>query len=209
MLPPRILDISPPIRPSLAVWPGDTPFRQDFLLRMDQGANLDLSTITSTVHLGAHADGPRHYGLNAQGIGERPLAPYLGPCQVISVHVAPGARIFPADLPEPVAAPRVLLCTRSFPDPDRFNEDFAALSPELVEHLAAAGVVLVGIDTPSIDPFSSKALESHQAVLRHDLSVLEGLVLDAVPPGLYTLVALPLRILDGDASPVRAVLLSD
>lgn len=205
----RIIDISPPIRPSLAVWPGDTPFRQDFLARMDQGANLDLSSITSTLHLGAHADGPRHYGLGAAGIGERPLEPYLGPCQVIVVRVSPGARILPSDLSEPISAPRVLLCTRSFPDPDRFNEDFAALSPALVDHLAAAGVLLVGIDTPSIDPFASKALESHQAVLRHDLSVLEGLVLDHVQPGLYTLVALPLRILDGDASPVRAVLLAD
>jgi arylformamidase len=66
----------------------------------------------------------------------------------------------------------------------------------------------VGIDTPSVDPMTSKALEAHNAVADHDMAVLEGVVLDAVPPGLYTLVALPLRIEGADASPVRAVLVA-
>jgi arylformamidase len=102
----------------------------------------------------------------------------------------------------------VLLRTGTFPDPDQWNEDFAALSPELVHALAAQGVRLVGIDTPSVDPMTSKALEAHNAVADHDMAVLEGVVLDAVPPGLYTLVALPLRIEGADASPVRAVLVA-
>ena len=205
----RIHDISPPITPHIAVWPGDTPFSQDYLCRIDAGANLDLSTIHTTVHLGAHADGPYHYVAGGAGIGERPLDRYLGPCQVLEVSVAAGARILPEDLAEPVTAPRVLFRTGSFPDPDRWNTDFASLSPELVEHLAARGVVLVGIDTPSIDPFADKVLLSHHAVARRDLAVLEGLVMTDVAPGLYTLVALPLRLLGADASPVRAVLLSD
>lgn len=202
----RIHDVSPPIHPGIAVWPGDVPYRQDFALRIDQGANLDLSSIQTTLHLGAHADGPRHYALGAPGIGQRPLGPYLGACELRRVRVAPGARILPADVGPPPRAPRLLLQTGSFPDPDRFAQDFASLSPELVDWLADQGVVLVGIDTPSVDPFASKALESHQALLRRDLSVLEGLVLEHVPPGLYTLIALPLRIVEGDASPVRAVL---
>jgi len=120
-----------------------------------------------------------------------------------------GRRILPADLPGPVQAPRLLLRTGSYPDPTRFNPGFASLSPALVHVLADQGVVLVGIDTPSVDPFDSKALESHQAILHRDLAILEGLVLDAVAPGLYTLIALPLRIPGADASPVRAVLVDE
>ena len=206
--PGRIYDLSPRISPRLAVWPGDTPFSQRFLCRIDAGANLDLSTIESTVHLGAHADAPSHYGAGAPGIAERDLRPYLGPCELMRVEVARGARILPSDLPSAPRAPRLLLRTGTFPDPEAWNEDFAALSPELVHHLADCGVILVGIDTPSIDPQNDRALASHQAVLARDLSVLEGLLLDGPPPGLYTLVALPLAIEGADASPVRAVLVA-
>jgi arylformamidase len=205
----RILDISPELHAGVAVWPGDVSFRRDVAMSIPAGDHLELSSITTTVHVGAHADAPNHYVGGGQGIGERDLAPYYGRCQVVHVDVARGARILPAHVTVPVTAPRVLFRTGTFPDPDRFDTDFASLSPELIDLLAAQGVVLVGIDTPSVDPFDSKALESHHALARHDLSVLEGLVLEAVAPGEYTLVALPLRIRDCDASPVRAVLIAE
>lgn len=204
----RLIDISPPITPGIGVWPGDTPFSQRYLCRMSEGANLDLSSIHTTVHLGAHADAPSHYGLAAPGIGERPLEPYYGPCQVLRVQVGRGERITSAHLDQPITASRLLLHTGTFPDPDRWNSDFAALSPELVHHLADRGVVLVGIDTPSVDLQEDKELLSHSALLERDLCVLEGLVLDHVGPGQYTLVAFPLRLLGADASPVRAVLVA-
>lgn len=205
----RLLDISPPITPRIAVWPGDTPFSQRWLCRMDQGANLDLSTVESTLHLGAHADGPSHYALGRPGIGERPLELYYGPCEVLRVAVGRGERVLPRHLPGPVRAPRVLLHTGTFPDPERWNTDFAALSPELVDHLAAQGVRLVGLDTPSVDLMDDKVLLAHQALARQDMANLEGLVLDHVEPGLYTLIALPLSIPGADASPVRAVLVAE
>ncbi len=87
------------------------------------------------------------------------------------------------------------------------SEDFNSLSPELVAWLHGEGVILIGIDTPSVDPLQSKVLESHNALADRDMSVLEGVVLDHVEPGVYTLSALPLRLEGADASPVRAVLL--
>jgi arylformamidase len=114
----------------------------------------------------------------------------------------------PSDISVPITAPRVLFYTGSFPDPNQWNSDFAALSPELIAWLHDdCGVHLVGIDTPSIDPQSSKGLESHHAVAARDMAVLEGLVLGEVSAGTYTLVAFPLRLEGADASPVRAVLL--
>lgn len=201
-----LFDISPPISDQLAVWPGDTPPRRSVLLDMANGANITLSSLSATVHLGAHADAPSHYGHPAPTIDQRPLDLYLGPCQLIRVPVAPRTRLTPAHLPGPIRAARVLFATGTFPDPHSFTEDFAALSPELIAALAAQGVRLIGLDTPSVDLFDSKELPGHQAALRHDLAILEGLVLKDVPEGLYELIALPLKLVGFDASPVRAVL---
>jgi arylformamidase len=201
-----LYDITPPISERLAVWPGDTPPAREILLDMRRGANITLSTLHATVHLGAHADAPSHYAADGQSIERRDLEFYLGPCQVMRVAVAPRTRILPAMLPAAVTQPRLLLATATFPDPERFNHDFAALSPELVEHLHGQGVRLVGIDTPSVDLFDSKELPAHQAFLKCDMAILEGIVLHGVPPGIYELIALPLALTGFDASPVRAVL---
>jgi arylformamidase len=201
-----IFDITPTVSTSLAVWPGDTPPTREVLLEMKQGANLTLSTLHATVHLGAHADAPSHYGADAPTIEKRPLETYLGPCQVLRVDVPRGRRIAQDCYRPTPNVPRVLFATGSYPDPDRFSEDFAALSVELIARLHADGVRLIGIDTPSVDLFDSKDLPAHHACLEHDIAILEGLVLDRVPEGVYELIALPLKLAGFDASPVRAVL---
>lgn len=205
----RILDISPLISPRLGVWPGDVPYSAEWALQIAQGANIDLSAIRATVHLGAHADAPRHYAGGAPGIHARELERYYGPCQVMDAAIGRGERVRPRHLTQPVRAERVLFRTGTFPDPEKWNADFGALSAELIEYLWRSGVHLVGIDTPSIDPQEDKVLESHHAVAARDMAILEGLVLTDVQPGLYTLVALPLKLEGADASPVRAVLLQD
>ena len=201
-----IYDISPPITDQLAVWPGDTPPRRQVLCDVTRGDNISLSSLTATVHLGAHADAPSHYGHDADTIDQRDLELYVGPCQVMHVAAPRHSRITPAMLTREIKAERVLIGTGTYPDPTHFNEDFAALSPELIEHLNRQGVRLVGIDTPSVDLFESKVLPVHQAFLRNDMAILEGLVLRDVPEGMYELIALPLRLVGFDASPVRAVL---
>jgi len=208
---PEIYDISPILSEKTAVFPEDVPFSRKPTLDFASGSgNLVLSSIETTVHLGAHTDAPNHYDPNGVSIDERPLAYYFGPCQVISVRLPRGERIRTKDLGDrAITASRVLFKTGSFPNPDRWNNDFNSLSAELVDRLASQQVVLVGIDTPSIDPADDKLLESHKAVARNDLAILEGVVLTDVPDGFYTLVALPLRLLGADASPVRAILIKD
>ncbi len=201
-----IYDITPSISERLQVWPGDVPPCREVQCDLRRGDNITLSALHATVHLGAHADAPSHYGVAAPAIDERSLDYYLGPCQVVRVAAEQGARLVPADLTAPLRAERVLLATGTFPDPELFNRDFAALSPELVEWLHGQGVKLVGIDTPSVDLFDSKDLPAHWAFLRCDMAILEGLLLHDVPEGLYELIALPLKLVGFDASPVRAVL---
>jgi len=201
-----IYDITPPITENLKVWPGDVPPRREVTCDMKDGANITNSTLHATVHVGAHADAPSHYGLDAPSIDQRSLDYYLGPCQVFEVNVSRATAIRPDMIHTRIDAPRVLFKTGTYPDPNVFNEDFAALSPELVEDLAAKGVKIVGIDTPSVDLFESKDLPSHNAILKRDMAILEGLVLADVPEGLYELIALPLKLVGFDASPVRAIL---
>ncbi len=201
-----LYDITPPISEGLAVWPGDTPPSREVLCDIAKGANITLSTLRATVHLGAHADGPNHYGAGAPAIHERRLDYYIGPCQIIRVDAARGTRIGKDQIKLAITVPRVLIATGTYSDSTRFNEDFAALSSELVDGLHDRGVITVGIDTPSVDLFSSKDLPAHHAFLRHDMAILEGLVLKDVPEGSYELIALPLPLVGFDASPVRAIL---
>ncbi len=201
-----IYDISPILSPSLAVWPGDTTLSREVLCDMKQGDSLTLSSLRCTVHAGAHADAPSHYGVDAAGIEVQPLEVYLGPAQVIRVSVDRNTRVGVAGIPDKLDASRVLFATETYPDPTEFSEDFAALEPKLVDALHERGVCLVGIDTPSVDLFTSKTLPSHQRFLAHGMAILEGLVLREVPEGVYELIALPLRLAGFDASPVRAVL---
>lgn len=205
----RLIDISPPIHPQLGVWPGDVPFRRDVHLDFARGDHLTLSSIEASLHLGAHADAPSHYQAEGNTIEQCPLEHYYGDCQVIAVELPPATRIRPQDLQQEVRARRVLLRTGSFPDPDRWNEDFCALSAELVDFLAAAGVVLVGIDTPSVDLQEDRQLEAHSALARHGMANLEGLQMAEVDPGSYLLSAFPLRLVGADASPLRAVLVAE
>ncbi|MFZ2490651.1 MAG: cyclase family protein [Thermoanaerobaculia bacterium] len=202
-----LLDISPLVDATIQVWPGDTPYTRTVNLDMAAGSSLTLSHIQTTVHVGAHADAPSHYSAEGEDIASRKLDYYVGACNVIDLEGIGARRIMPSDLAgKHITAARVLFRTGSFPDPRSWPGEFASLSPELVDALHERGVVLVGIDTPSVDPFESKLLEAHQALAEHDMANLEGLVLDGVPEAEYELIALPLRLGGADGSPVRAVL---
>lgn len=201
-----IRDISPVASSRLAVFPGDTPLSREVMARIDGGDPVTLSTLRATAHLGAHVDAPSHYGAGAAAIDALPIERFVGRCRVMHVGVQRGGLIGASHLTAPVDEERILLASGTFPDPERWNDDFAGLEPALVDHLADRGVVLVGVDTPSVDRADSKTLDAHRRFLARDVSILEGIVLDGVPDGIYELIALPLRLEGFDASPVRAIL---
>ena len=207
MKPSRIRDISPPVSARSPVFPGDTGYRQEWVATIGPGCPVNVSHITTTPHIGAHADAPLHYDPAGRAIGEMDLAPFLGPCRVIHA-IGCGPLIEWRHVEHALAnlPPRVLVRTYERMPAEQWDADCSAYAPETIERLAQLGVRLVGIDTASIDPSDSKTLDSHQAVRRLDMRVLENLVLDDVPEGDYELIALPLKLVTADASPVRAVL---
>ncbi|WP_412174747.1 arylformamidase [Burkholderia pseudomallei] len=202
-----IWDISPPIAPATPVWPGDTPVGIERVWRIEAGSPVNVARVTLSPHTGAHADAPLHYDADGTPIGAVPLDAYLGRCRVI--HCI-GARS--AVTPEHVRAalagapPRVLLRTYGQAPQHAWDSAFCAVAPETIDLLAAHGVRLVGIDTPSLDPQESKTMDAHRRIRAHRMAILEGLVLDEIAAGDYELIALPLKFTTLDASPVRAVL---
>jgi arylformamidase len=200
-------DITPAVDTATPVWPGDTPVGIERVWRMEAGSPVNVARLTISPHTGAHTDAPLHYDADGAAIGAVPLDAYLGRCRVI--HCIGAA---PLVSPAHVAAsldgvpPRVLLRTYRAAPVDRWDSAFCAVAPDTIDLLAANGVKLIGIDTPSLDPQESKTMDAHHRIRAHRMAILEGIVLDAVAPGDYELIALPLKLTTLDASPVRAVL---
>ena len=207
----RIIDISRPVSSATAPWPGDTPVTIDWTMRIENGDIVNLGCLRGSPHVGTHTDAPIHVRRAAAAMDEIPLAAYIGPARVLAVRADEGGLIRPdafegIDLADP---PRILLKTGTNPDPERFPERFAALSAGAARALVDGGAVLVGLDTPSVDAADSKDLAAHNTLLDGGVRWLENLDLSGAPEGRYRLVALPLRLVGADASPVRAVLLPE
>ena len=203
----KLWDISPPVDAQSPVFPGDTPYTQQWAATLTDACPVNVSAITLSPHVGAHADAPLHYDPQGVAVGALDLLPFLGRCRVI--HALDAGRLITMDhlqhalndVPE-----RLLVRTyRQFPH-QHFDTQLTAFDPACVQHLADLGVRLIGTDSASIDPADSKQLPSHQAIRQRGLRVLENLLLDDVPEGDYELIALPLKLMSADASPVRAVL---
>ena len=205
----RIWDISPPIDENAAVFPGDTAYSQRLHFSLSADCPVNVNSITLSPHTGAHADAPLHYAAGGATSGALDLAPYLGRCRVIHCLDA-GPLVLPEHLAHAIEnlPERVLIRASRVARQDWGS--FTALASESIAYLATYSIanrlLLVGLDTPSVDPATSQTLPSHRMLHQLDLRVLENLVLDDVPEGDYELIALPLKLVRADASPVRAIL---
>ncbi|MEO7851877.1 MAG: arylformamidase [Rubrivivax sp.] len=204
---PRLWDISAPVDADSPVFPGDTTYQQVWSATLGPGCPVNVSALTLSPHTGSHADAPLHYDPDGAAVGQLELAPYLGRCRVLHV-IGCGPLIEWHHIHHKLDGlpPRVLVRTYAQAPLKRWDGALAAFAADTVERLADLGVRLIGIDSASIDPADSKTLPSHQVIRRRGLRVLENLVLDEVDEGDYELIALPLKLMSADASPVRAVL---
>lgn len=204
-----LIDITPPIRAGMAVFPGDAPCKVAQTFAIGPECPVNVTEVSFSTHCGAHADAPLHYDPQGKSIDQLDLADFIGPARVIDARGAG-----PLCMPEEIEAAlvgcpsRVLLRLADAIDPMVWPAGFRALAPETMELLAERHVKLVGVDVPSVDPDTSKDLPSHRVAQRKDLRILENLVLSGVKTGDYELIALPIRLEGLDAAPVRAILRS-
>lgn len=205
----KIWDISPAVTRDAPVFPGDTPYEQAVHFSHGPECPVTVHAIKMSPHTGAHADAPMHYHPDGAAIGTLALDAYLGHCRVIdctsSIGVVEPGDVAHAlhDLPARVLIKTSITASQSW-------HLFSAIAPATLYALKTAcpELCLIGTDTPSLDPGESKDLASHKALFDLDLRVLENLVLDGIDEGDYELIALPLKLTQCDASPVRAVLRS-
>lgn len=203
-----IIDISRPLETGMAVWPGDTPFNLTRVMEISAGDPVNLTTITMSAHTGSHVDAPLHFAVGDTAIDSLILEKFWGAAQVVTVTKSAGPLI-PEDFGDyDLGYVRRLLVRSPASDikQDNFPDAFAYPSPILADFLGSRGIILYGTDGPSMDAEDSKILEGHHALQRNNIAILEWLDLRGVEDGLYELVALPLKIVGGDGSPVRAVL---
>lgn len=206
MNPPQIIDISIPVRNGLAAWPGDVPYELRMERLVQEGGDINLASLSMSVHTGTHVDAPLHFLDVGPSVGDLDLEPFIGPATVIDVSGKDRIQVRDLESGVPLA-PRVLLRTAAWTDHTRFPESIPVIESYVPAFLSERGVKLLGIDLPSVDPIDSKDLPNHHALAQRGIQIIESLNLHHVSAGQYELMALPLRLEGADASPCRAVLL--
>ncbi len=202
----KFYDVTLSVDERLAGWPGDAPYRLEWTCTRAGGAAVNLGQVSLSLHTGTHTDAPYHFDDAGARLDAVPLSAYLGPARVVDVSGRPLIRRTDLEQLDFTSAPRLLLRTGAWADHRRFPEAIPTLTPDVPAWLHECGVVLVGVDVPSVDALDSKDLPVHHALGRHGVAILESLDLSGVPEGVYELLALPLRLAGADGSPVRAVL---
>lgn len=200
-------DLSRVLTPRTAVFPGDTPVSVTQSLFVQRGDSCNLSSITMSVHAGTHMDAPRHYSDAGPGIDGVPLTLLIGPARVVTLAVTDAITLAAVQALDLRGVTRLLVHTRNSDVPDDvFDHDLVYFTPDAAAWLGRQGVRLIGTDAPSVDPVASSELAAHHAFLRYGVIIIENLCLREAPDGDYEVMALPLRLADGDGAPARVVL---
>ncbi|MGB7875919.1 MAG: cyclase family protein [Anaerolineales bacterium] len=208
----KIFDISLTLSPNLPVWPGDDPFELEQVDSMDKGADANVSRLSTGVHIGTHVDAPHHFLNDAHTVESLPLDVLTGPCYV--TQLPDGVEALTAETLEGISLPaeprRILFGTSNSHlwsrGETKFQEDFVAVTEDGAEWLVEYGIQLVGVDYLSVAPYSDP-IPTHRTLLKAGVVVVEGLDLSAVPRGFYELYCLPLKLLDAEGAPARAILI--
>lgn len=209
----NVFDVTAPMTAGLTVWPGDPAFALDPTSRIANGDSCNVSKLSTSTHAGTHVDAPWHFEEDGQRLDDIAVERWIGRCHVIDAGAA-GSHVSVADLEGaaiPDDADRLLVRTRSdIRDSNGpFDTAYTALSPEAASWLVARDFALVGIDAPSVAPYNDPDDLVHHTLLQAGVLLVEGLKLTKVDPGPYLLVCLPLRLLDADGSPARALLMRE
>jgi arylformamidase len=203
-----MIDISIALTPATPQWPGDTPYSCDWTMQIAAGSSVNVSAIATSPHVGTHADAPLHVRDGAAGSDRLPLEAFIGPVVVVNLvrHSGVIDREMLRSAGLEATPARLLLRTDCTIAHGEFPGDWPTLSPECAAALAADGLLLLGVDCPSVDARESKILAVHHALFDGGAYILENLDLSQVPSGHYELIALPIKLAGLDAAPVRAIL---
>ncbi|WP_080846115.1 arylformamidase [Cytobacillus gottheilii] len=201
-----IIDITRSLKNGMPVWPGDTPFSYKISSALAENGSANVGMVTMSTHTGTHVDAPFHFDDTGKRIEELDLSLYIGPALVIEIRNKAYITVEDLQKHDIQGMKRLLIKTGSWPDAAVFPESYTYIDPEAASFLASAGVRLLGVEAPSVDPLNSKEMLAHHALNNEGIYILESIDLHAVETGEYELIAMPLKIEKADGSPVRAIL---
>ncbi|MGV3774583.1 MAG: cyclase family protein [Verrucomicrobiales bacterium] len=203
------IDITVPIKTGMVHWPGDPDIEVSSILSMEKGAVCNVSRLSMGSHTGTHMDAPRHFIANGKTLDKMPLDATIGPARVVEILDKEAIKVEELKPLRIKAGERIIFKTRNSRKAwktDIFDEDFVHVSKEAAEFLARAMVRTVGIDYLSVGGFKKDGVETHQFLLGAGIWIIEGLNLFKIKPGKYELLCLPLKVLNSDGAPARALL---
>lgn len=208
-----IYDITLTLTPQMPSWPGDPGVLLERVRKIEEGSNANVSRLDMGVHNGTHVDAPVHFIPGEKSVERLDLEVLVGPALVAelpeSVGTITAAVLEAAAIPEGTL--RLLLKTRNShywtSGEPAFQPGFVGIEVDAAEFLVARGIRLVGVDYLSVAPFK-RSRPTHEVLLKAGVVPVEGLDLSRVPPGLYTLYCLPLKIAGCDGAPARAILVA-
>ncbi|WP_026689537.1 cyclase family protein [Alteribacter aurantiacus] len=201
----KMIDISQPLQAEMNVWPGDTPFTYEPMMKTSDGDSVNVAKMTMSTHTGTHMDAPFHVNGKERKIDELPLDFFNGEAVVIDITDAKTITVDSIQSIPFKGVKKVLFKTTTSHGGHTY-EGYPEIDPGIPPFLQQAGVHLIGVDFPSVDRLTSKELPIHHALNKAEILIVEGLDLSKVKQGFYELYCFPLPLADGDGSPVRAVL---
>lgn len=197
----------------MPVWPGQPEVEVDALSAIDAVGDAAVSGLRLSAHTGTHLDAPNHFIAGDDDVTAFPLCLSQGVLRVVAVtgagHVTESHLLGYEDRTRRIGpGERVAFKTRNSDHnwvAEPFKRDYAAIAPDLARALVDRGVALAGVDYLSVAPYEDAAT-THRILLHARIWVVEGLDLRHVAEGEYDYLALPLKIVGSDASPVRVLL---
>ncbi len=203
------IDISLPIHSGRIVWPGDPEVKIEKLLQIEKGDICNTRHLSCPVHVGTHVDAPLHFIDGGDGIETLPLSSLAGKARVIEIinkTEIPLDEIEGKGIKEDDIVLFKTINSAKYLKEKKFNENYVYLSTAATNYLVAKNISTVGIDYYSIAGVNSNLIECHQVLLGAGVTIIEGLDLSKINPGLYEFVCLPLKIVGSDGAPARAII---
>ena len=203
------IDISLPIHTGRIVGPGDPEVKIEKLLQIEKGDICNTRHLSCPVHVGTHVDAPLHFIDGGDGIETLPLSSLAGKARVIEIinkTEIPLDEIEEKGIKEDDIVLFKTINSAKYLKEKKFNVNYVYLSTAAANYLVAKNISTVGIDYYSIAGVNSNLIECHQVLLGAGVTIIEGLDLSKINPGLYEFVCLPLKIVGSDGAPARAII---
>jgi len=202
------IDISIPIHPAMAIWPGNPQVSIERSQCLQHGDVCNVSALQLGSHTGTHVDALNHFIKGASGIEAAPVENFIGPARLVEVSSEKEILLDDFDQSVIESGQRILFKTRNSREKihrRKFVQDFVHLSVEVAQWLAEMNVPCVGVDYLSVGGFEGNVVDVHHALLGKGIYAVEGLILSGLEEGWYDLICLPLPIEGCDAGLTRAV----